>query len=311
MTGPVVSGTPRRDDGPRGARARVGVDVGGSSVRVLAEVDGVRRDVVAADVPGSYDDFLALVARLRDCALRGATTHAVGCGLPGTSDGGRAGFVPALPWIEGRPVADDLARVFGAPVVLGLDGHLTLLAEAMEGAAAGCRSAVLVAVGTGIGGAVLLGGRIWRGHHGSAGSCGWLPAAGARDDAHHGPFEQVASGSALAARARALDPSLTARALVEAARRGEPAAAAEVDAYGQQLGRGIAALASVLDPEVVLVGGGLSAAMDVLAPAIRRATTSVASPDGRSVPVRATALGPDAGVVGALRAAAAGEDVWL
>lgn len=289
----------------------LGIDVGGSSVRVVAQHgDGARSTVLAEPVPPAYDEFILLVTRLAAEVAPGQRA-AVGCGLPGTAHGDMAVFVPALPWIEGRPVGTDLAAALGAPVTLALDGHLTLLAEAREGAARGRRSAVLVAVGTGIGGALLLDGRIWRGRDGSAGSWGWLPAEGAAVDPEHGGFEQVASGSALSLLAAAARPPTTAQALVEAARKGDVAACAAVRGYADRLGRGVAALASLLDPDVVLVGGGLSAAMDVLQPELSRAMARYGSPDGRTVPVQATALGPHAGVVGALHVAIDQEQVWL
>lgn len=156
---------------------------------------------------------------------------------------------------------------------------------------------MLVAVGTGIGGAVMIGGRIWRGHRGSAGAWGWLPAEGGSDDSRHGQLEQVASGSALSAQAAALDPACAAPELVDRARAGDEAALAELECFARRLGRGLAAIASVVDPEVVLLAGGLSSAMDVLAPALEHAIHSYGSPDGRQVPVRAAELGPEAGVV--------------
>ncbi|WP_067183862.1 ROK family protein [Microtetraspora niveoalba] len=273
----------------------VGIDVGGTSVRVLTETAGRRGEVVSVPVAGSYDAFLDQVAGL--CAEAGRP-DGVGVGLPGTSDGDRPLFVPALPWIEGRPLREDLERLLGASVRLGLDGHLTLLAEAAEGAAKGARSAVLLAVGTGIGGALMVDGRIWSGAHGSAGSWGWLPTpdsapgspAAPGEAAGHGPFELAASGSALPG----------GPALVAAARGGDEAAAAELDRYAVRLARGVAALASVIDPDVILIGGGLADAMDVLGPLLDRHVARFASPDGAGVPVRAAELGSRAGVVGAL-----------
>jgi predicted NBD/HSP70 family sugar kinase len=289
----------------------LGIDVGGSSVRMLGERrDGVRGDVASAPAPDSYDAFLELVATLLLQAVDGPLA-AVACGLPGTSHDGRARFVPALPWLEGRPVADDLARTLAAPVQLAVDGHLALLAEAVDGGARGRRSAVLVAVGTGIGGAVMTGGRIWRGYHGSAGSWGWLPAEYGDDGPQHGQFERVASGSALSAAAGRLAPPRSARELVELARLGDPAAVAEVERYGRRLGRGLAAIASIIDPEVVLLGGGLSSAMDILSSVLEQCVRSHASPDGQQVPVLPAEHGPEAGVLGALRLAQRGEGAWL
>jgi predicted NBD/HSP70 family sugar kinase len=216
--------------------------------------------------------------------------------------------VPNLPYLDGRPLAADLAgRAGAARVELGNDAQLALLGEAREGAARGCRSAVLVTVGTGIGGAVMAGGRIVRGARGSAGAFGWLPAAGAAATADRGAFELAASGRALD---RLAGGGRGARDLVDAARAGEPAARAAVEAYGRVLGTGVAALASILDPEVVLVGGGLSEAMDVLAGPVAAAVAASASPNGRQVPVRAAALGPAAGAVGAVHAARHRQGVW-
>ncbi|MEV4161526.1 ROK family protein [Nonomuraea dietziae] len=275
----------------------VGFDVGGTLLRVLAASGGVRGPVARHEVPRSYEALLDLLTE-----LTGPGADAVGIGLPGTSAGGTPVFVPALPWLEGRPLAADLEARLGAPVRLGLDGHLTLLAESVEGAAKGRRSAVLVAVGTGIGGALLVDGRLWRGAHGSAGSWGWLqgepdPAPLAAGYPAHGGFERAASGSALGRRG----PEL-----VAAAREGR--VPPELEAYAVRLARGIAALGSTLDPEIVLVGGGMADAMDVLGPMLAVHIERFASPDGRRVPVVAAGLGSGAGVVGALLAAEIGED---
>jgi predicted NBD/HSP70 family sugar kinase len=97
---------------------------------------------------------------------------------------------------------------------------------------------------------------------------------------------------------------------VDAARAGERAAISALSSYADQLASGIAAIASIIDPELVLIAGGLSAAMDLLGPMLDERIRAVASPDGRKVPVRAAALGPRAGVVGALVAAQCGKEVW-
>jgi predicted NBD/HSP70 family sugar kinase len=286
----------------------VGIDVGGTSVRVAAEDGpGRRSKVVSALTPSSYRELLTTIGRLAATVSEGRVLAAA-CGLPGTSDGARPRFVPALGFVEGMPMSADLAATLGVPALLANDGQLALLGEAREGAAKDCASAVLVTVGTGIGGAIMVDGRIWSGHHGSAGSWGWLSAPGSGDHVH-GPFERAASGSALSVAAAAHAPGTAGPDLIEAARRREPGALRAVSAYAEQLGRGIAAIASVIDPEVVLVGGGLSEAMDVLGPAIEDCRRRFASPDGRLVPVRAAALGRHAGVVGALWAARRGAEV--
>ena len=286
--------------------ACVGVDVGGTTVRVLVQdADGRRSDVVSAPTPRAYDELLVLIARLvgggGSPPLRGA-----GCGVPGTAHSGKVGFVPALSYLEGRDLGPDLAGALSAPVAVANDAQLALLGEVREGAARGRGSAVLISVGTGVGGALMVEGRIFAGARGSSGSWGWLPATGAADSELHGEFEQVASGTALSRRARLLGVA-SATDLVEAARRGDRSAEESVHAFAARLGRGIAAIASVIDPEMILVAGGLSEAMDVLGPVIADSCRRFASPDGRKVPVAPASLGPLAGVIGALWLAAGSE----
>lgn len=265
--------------------------------------------VPAIPTPASYTELVAAIVAMVPGEAAGRIV-AVGCGLPGSTDGEHPLFVPALPWMEGEPLRSHLSSVLQATVHLGTDGHLTLLAEAREGAAAGLASAVLLAVGTGIGGAVMVGGRIWRGYHATAGSWGWLPATGAVVAPGHGPFEQVASGTALSELANSLVPGWSGPDLVQAARRSEPAAISALTGYAARLAAGIAGIVSVIDPEVVLIGGGLSAAMDLLGPLLDEQIRVLASPDGGKVAVRAAALGPQAAAVGALLAAQCGEEVW-
>jgi glucokinase/fructokinase len=278
----------------------LGVDVGGTWVRLIAaRPGGERLQAAPAPTPDSYGDLLATIAEMVPPEARGRVAGAT-CGVPGSCDLERPVFVPALPWVEGEPLAAGLSAILQAPVRLGTDGHLTLLAEVGEGVAAGVRSAALVAVGTGIGGALMVDGKIWRGHSGSAGSWGWLPADGLAPSGGHGPLERAASGSALSEMARAVVPNWRGPELVEAARSGDAAALAALGEYARRLARGVAAIASAIDPEVVVIGGGLSAAMDVLGPLLAPHVEALASPDGGRVPVRPAALGPAGGAVGAL-----------
>lgn len=293
-----------------GTGARLGIDVGGSSVRmIMADAGDRRSEVVAAGVPDSYRGLLDLVEKMAT-RLAGTCLTAVGCGLPGWSDADRALFMPALPWLEGEPLRADLESLLGADVTLGVDAHLALLAEAREGAAKGFGSALLVAVGTGVGGAIMLDGRIWRGRRGTAGSWGWLPSPGASSDGLHGAFERVASGTALSQRAGTMTPPTSATDLVEAARSGSRGHAKEVARFARVLGRGLAAIASSFDPDLVIVGGGLSAAMDVLWAGLSDAMSRWASPAARDVAIVPALLGPSAGVVGALLAAGVEASPW-
>lgn len=278
----------------------LGVDVGGTSVRVCSE----RGSVSTAAVPGGYDDLLETVTRM---APRGLL-NAVVVGLPGATSPAAPRWVPALPWLDGRPLAADLgARLGGAPVTLANDAQLALLAEVREGVAQGARDAVLVSVGTGVGGAIMSGGRIIRGAHGTAGAFGWLPAAGIEATADHGALELAAAGTALD---RLAGSNLTGRDLIAAACSGDSAARAAVDGWAGALGNGIAALASILDPDLVIIAGGLCEAFDAYAEPLRAAVRRAGSPDARAVAVVPAGLGAHAGALGALFAADSEVGVW-
>lgn len=280
----------------------LGVDVGGTHLRVLAaRRDGSRSRVHDVPVPRSTGAVVDAIAELGIAAAGGVPVRSVAVGLPGWTTATVPRWVPNLPFLDGAPLAAAVGERLGTTCTLLNDAQATLLAERSEGVLRGRTSAVLVALGTGIGGAVLLEGRIVRGHRGCTGSFGWLPVGETAPDPQHGGWEQNASGAALEAAGR---PWGGAEGLVAAARQGDGAANEVIERFGTLLGRGTAALASLFDPEVIVVAGGLSDALDLLRGPTLRAHAAYASPAGREVPVVRAALGPGAGVVGALRAAA-------
>jgi len=290
----------------------LGFDVGGTTARAAAH-DGSRlSELVATRTPATYDAFLEALCSIARQALDGRTASAAVAGLPGTTGERSARWVPSAPFLDHAPLARDLERELGLErVALANDAQLALLGEAWCGAARGASDAVLVTVGTGVGGAFMSGGSIVRGAHGSAGSFGWLPSGPDEEpDPGHGPLERRASGRTLDALGAALHEPRTGPELVELARRRNLQAAELVATIGRRLGSAIAAVASILDSEVVVVAGGLSEAFDLLEPAIAGEVARRASPDGRRVPVRAAALGQRSGVVGAVRAASLGRSAW-
>lgn len=289
----------------------LGVDVGGTSIRVgLATDRGLARRA-AAPTPDALAAFFTTVDRLaKEVGLDGAA-DGVGLGLPGvvSPDGGR--WVPNVPYLATPELAGRLEERLGGPVTLGNDAQLALLGETREGAAAGRNSALLLSVGTGIGGALLLAGRIVRGAHGSAGAMGWVVTDTADPgDPERGVLERLAAGPALDRLAGSLDPPRDSYALVESAQAGDDAAMAAVASVGRQLGAAIAGVGSVVDPEIIVVAGGLAAAFDLLEPPMAAAVERWGSPQLRGVPVVAAALGADAGLVGAAYAAREGGDAW-
>jgi glucokinase len=227
-------------------------------------------------------------------------------------------FAPHLPW-RGEDVRGRLAERWGTPVVLDNDANCTAVAEAAYGMADGDGTGLVVTMGTGIGGAVLVDGRVIRGRNGMAGEFGHMqvvPDGQPCECGGRGCWEQYASGNALVRYARAqigLQPSvlteacggdpdrLTGPMITDAAVDGDLVARQAFGAVGHWLGVGLANLVAALDPHRIVVGGGVSAAGDrLLDPARTALERSMVAAGLRVVPpVLAARLGPEAGVVGA------------
>jgi predicted NBD/HSP70 family sugar kinase len=281
----------------------VGADVGGTRLRLIAAngaAPGGRSAVREIPVPRSAGAMVEAIADLTAEVTGGGHVAAAAIGLPGQVLGARCVWVPNLRFLDGVALGDLVSARLGAPCRLLNDAQATLVAEAHEGAATGHADVLLVAVGTGIGGAYQVGGRLVRGANGCAGAFGWLPFPGYQRDADHGAWERAASGQSLE---RLAAPWGGAEAMFGAARAGEVKAREVAGGFGATLGAGIAALASVLDPELVVFGGGLVSAFDILGDAVAGAVREHGSPAGAGVRLVPAALGGAAGVIGALLAA--------
>jgi glucokinase len=288
----------------------VGVDVGGSKIVAgVIDADGV---VVAAahrstpgrsDVPAMVEDaIVGAVDELR----AGRTLAAVGVGAAGfVSPDGTVRFAPHVSWRE-EPLAARLEERLGLPVVVDNDANVTALAELRYGAAAGRREVLVLTLGTGIGGAVVMGGAVRRGSQGLAGEFGHLqvvPQGRLCPCGHRGCWEQYASGTALvrAALEAGAPEGVTGPEVTAAAGGGTSWAEAAFAEVGRWLGVGLAGLVAGLDPELVVIGGGLSAAGGLLLEPTQAALGErLPGRRYRTVPpVVAAARGPEAGMVGA------------
>lgn len=276
----------------------LGIDIGGTHIRSITQTaagrSAITRDAVATD-------FDTLVNQIIDLAAP-SQPKTIGITLPGRIEHNFPAWVPNLPFVDGQDLVSIINETISAEIKLINDAQAALLAESREGAATGMQHVALIAIGTGIGGAVLLNGQIFTGHTGTAGSFGWMPAKNfdalqVVEPVNNGPWEQIASGAALVELAEAW-PSVD--AMLSDFKAGDTAAALVVQLYAQRLGEGFAAIASVFDPEVIVVAGGVSAMLDLLAPEIVRVMNSVASPTGRKVKFKQATRGIDAGVIGAL-----------
>jgi len=302
----------------------VGIDVGGTKIVAgLVAPDGTVLHAVRGDTPATALGEVALedaLSDVLDAVVGERDVAAVGLAAAGFVDG--AGeivrFAPHLAWRD-APVRRRLAERWGLPVALDNDATAATHAEVTAGAARGAGHAVLVTVGTGIGGGVAIDGQVVRGRNGMAGEFGHMrvvPDGVACPCGGRGCWEQYASGNALERYAREAltgrpsiladmcggDPAaLTGPMVTEAAEQGDTAALAAFHAVGDWLGVGLANLVAAFDPEVVVVGGGVAAAgTRLLEPARRRLEHSLVGAGHRSVPpVVTAALGARAGLLGA------------
>ena len=285
----------------------LGVDLGGTAIKLgLFSIDGEllaehQRPTPQPATPGSVCVEIAEAISLLDPDGKAAV---VGIGLPGPMDADArvARVCINLPGWEEVPLAAWLEPRLKRRVTLANDGNCALVGEAWKGAAVGCSDVVLLTLGTGVGGGVMLGGRLFTGHNGAAAEPGLItlfPDGPDCNSGNRGSLEQFASITGLK-RLSDAEPS----SLAMAASAGDRQAQAHWEHYGQLLGTGISSLVYMFTPQLVLVGGGLAGASEHFLPAVRReVSTRVQAVSREGLQIKACALGNGAGRLGAARLA--------
>lgn len=303
----------------------VAVDLGGSELRV-GLVEGGGKILAVATTPTDsrggpqavIAQIVALAARVRAEAEHPAPVG-VGVAAPGPLDSA-AGIAIGPPTLEGWhevPLASLLEKQLGLPVRLENDANAAALGEWRFGAGRDVQNIVFVTVSTGIGGGVIANGRLLHGHRGLAAEIGQMTVDARSSESLFGGatgvWEALASGTALGRRAgrRALGADgarlrelagngpITARHVAEAARQDDRLAIALLDEEADLLGIGFANLLHLYSPERLIVGGGLGAALDLMASRIADTVRERALPAFRDVPIVPAALGSRAGLIGA------------
>ena len=269
------------------------IDLGGTRLRAaLLSAAGEAEPLGDWPAPADLEAFRCRVAGLIDAH----GVFNIGVAVPGLASGSVCRWAPNLPYLDGL----DLGRMFsGLTVSLGNDAQLALLAEAALGAARNASDVILLAIGTGIGSAVLADGRIVRGPSGAAASFGW--ACGDPGDAGDhtlGWLERNASGAALDAIARRAG-WMDARALIATARAGDRAGLDALEKPCAALGAAIAGAVALLGSQSVVVSGGVAEAIDVLAPLILPALKRHLPPNLRDVTLAPAEFGSRASLIGA------------
>jgi glucokinase len=301
----------------------IGVDLGGTKM-LLGVLDGDSKTVWESRErsAGEGEEELVelLVREISEARKERSRVEAIGMGIPATIDQEKGLAVAAvnLP-IENLPIRDLVVGRTGLPTFVDNDANVAALAEHLFGAARGTENAVMLTIGTGIGGGLILGGEVYRGSTGAGAELGHVaiqldgPACQGNCPGH-GCVETLASGTALGREGRAAAESapdsrlgkllagggeIDGKVVTVAAQEGDETAIGVFDLVGGRLGVALAGFANIFEPEVIVIGGGVIAAGELLlAPARRELEARALRPMNRT-PVVPAELGEDAGMIGA------------
>ena len=291
---------------------RIGIDWGGTKIEAIA-LDEAGEALARERVATPQDDYDACVAAaaglVRALESRAGRTGTVGVGIPGAISPA-TGLVKNAnsTWLNGRPLDRDLAAALQRPVRMENDANCFALSEAIDGAGAGAPVVWAVILGTGAGSGIAVDGRVLVGPHRIAGEWGHNPLPWPRDDerpgpscfcGRHGCLETFVSGRGFAAdHARRTGVTLTAEEIIARMRGGDAAARASYELYVDRLARGMAHVVHILDPDVIVLGGGMSDIDEFYVDLPGRMAPWIFS-DAFTTPVRRNRHGASSGVRGA------------
>ena len=303
-----------------------GVDVGGTSVKLgLFENDGSLIEKwsiqTRTEEEGKYvlpDIADAIKAKIAEKNHSADDVIGVGIGLPGpVDDKGVINKAVNLHWDRVFNVSEELSMLLGGiKVKAGNDANVAALGEAWAGSGKGYKDIVMVTLGTGIGGGIIIDGNIYAGAMGSAGEIGHIHISDEPIEAcncgNHGCLEQFGSATGIVRLLKdelekSKEPSimrnseLTAKDMWEAVKQGDPLATRVAEKFGEYLGKGLAIIASVVNPELFIIGGGVSMSGDVILPFITKNFNKHVFHACRDVRFVRSVLGNDGGIYGAAK----------
>ena len=307
---------------------RIGVDVGGTGIQI-GVVDKEYHIIQESSIPTRTDiPFEEQVKHIADCivstvqaaGLNEDDIESVGIGIPGIASAKTGEIIKCtnMGWYH-VPFRDVFNRYLNKPVHIDNDANVAALAESVAGISAGTSSSVFITIGTGIGSGIIINGRIWSGAHHIGGELGHVifdldgvPCT----CGNHGCLERYCSATALIRMAREavaeqpdslilrsvnMDPSrIEAKTVFDAARQGDTLAVSVYNRYTDYLAQAIASVVNLLDPEVIVLGGGVSKAGHfLLDPLTQKYKQYIVFNDQPLPPVKIAVLGPEAGIIGA------------
>ena len=305
-----------------------GIDLGGTTAKIgLFTTSGalLEKWEVATDTSNAGEHILenlaaAILGKMNEQGIQPEQVEGVGIGVPGP--GLDSSIVPIVcanlgGWGERNVSAQLSGLLNGLKVLVGNDANVAALGEIWMGAAKGAKNAVMVTLGTGVGGGVVVNGKVIDGVHGAGGEIGHITVnrheTATCGCGKHGCLEQYSSATGVVrCMKKLLDENpdtpcvlrgteFAAKDVFDAARNGDALAAREVDEMSDTLGMALANIASTVDPEAFLVGGGVARAGDVLFAPLNKHFQEYAFKSCREIPIKQASLGNDAGIYGAVR----------
>jgi glucokinase len=303
-------------------RETIGVDLGGTkmAVGVVDSEQHIHYEGKESSIGLSEDKLVEDLGRELEEAIQARPdVVSAGLGIPATIDHDRGVAIQAVNLeISDVPLRDLMRERIGLPVFIDNDANVAALAEHLFGAGRGAQNVVMLTIGTGIGGGLVLGGEIYRGSTGGAAELGHivveedgLPCQG--NCPNRGCVETYASGTALAREGKAAaerepdsalgkalaEGPILGRTVTDLAAKGDALATDVVADAGRHLGVALASLANIFDPDVIVIGGGVAAAGELLIGPARKELEARALDPMNRTPVKLAELGPEAGMIGA------------
>lgn len=302
-----------------------GIDVGGTTVKCgLFRTDGTLEDkweiVTRTEDSGSKilpDIAKTIEEKMASKNIKKEEVDGVGIGVPGpVNDKGDVLCAVNLYWGY-KELSRELQELTGLPAKAGNDANVAALGEAWKGAAAGAKNVILVTLGTGVGGGIIVDGKIVSGHHGAGGEIGHACVVHGEEEAcncgNRGCLEQYASATGIVRMAKKelessrddsklrSEKEISAKAVLDAYKEGDALAIRVMDKVGDILGGALAIFAAVTDPEAIVIGGGVSKAGQPLIDCISKHYKKYAFSACKDTPIMIASLGNDAGIYGAAR----------
>ena len=303
-----------------------GIDVGGTSIKCgffTAEGELLEKWEIPTRTENQGENILPDIAKsiqkkMEEKAISKEQVTGVGIGVPGPVN--KNGEIPTavnLNWGY-KHISKEMEELTGLPSKAGNDANVAALGEAWKGGAAGCANVILATLGTGVGGGIIVDGKIVAGAHGAGGEIGHANVKHDETDScncgNKGCLEQMASATGIVRLAKkalaasdqesalsAAGDKLSAKKVFDAYKAGDALAAEIVEEFGDYLGGALATFATVVDPDVILIGGGVSRAGQPLVDVVEKYYKKYAFTPCKNTPIRLAELGNDAGIYGSAK----------